>query len=108
MDRTQFTHIEVVLLAWQQLPVELTRLNVHWTFLESRYYRIAQADIQEKLNISLLEFFEQLKREHDITDFCSRVVMVKSETYRRIPDTEQLKVLDLPDWVWAEVEPGSA
>ncbi len=101
MERMQSTHIEVVLLTWQQLPDELTRLNAEWTFVESRFYRIAQTDIRESLNIGLLELFEQLKQENGIADFCSRIVLSKPEL-QKIPNTGQLDTHDLPDWVWLE------
>jgi len=101
MERTQCTHIEVVLLTWQQLPDELTRLNADWTFVESRFYRIAQADVMVSLNVGLLELFEQLKQENDIADYCSRVVQTRQQSYRA-PNTGQLVAHDLPDWVWLE------
>ena len=45
MSRTQITYVEVVLLSWQKLPDELLSLSANWLFLESRFYRIAQADM---------------------------------------------------------------
>jgi hypothetical protein len=88
MSRTQITHVEVVLLTWQKLPDELRSLSADWVFIECRFYRIAQADIVGELTIELLGFFEQLKKESRITDFCSRVVV-----------TEQARHCELPDWV---------
>jgi len=46
-----------------------------WIVMECRFYRIAQADIAGALTIELLEFFEQLKEQNRITDFCSRVCL---------------------------------
>jgi hypothetical protein len=88
MSRTQITHVEVVLLTWQKLPDELLSLSADWTLLECRFYRIAQADIEGELTLELLGFFERLKEENRITDFCSRVVV-----------TEQASHSELPDWV---------
>lgn len=88
MSGTQITYVEVVLLAWQELPEELLSLSVDWTVIECRFYRIAQADIVGALTIELLGFFEQLKEENRIIDFCSRVVLV-----------EQTQHSELPDWV---------
>ncbi len=105
MDRTQFAHIEVVLLTWQQLPDELTKLNTNWLFTDSRFYRIAQADIVDGLNIGLIGLFEQLKAENRITDFCSRVLATKLGASQQGPDTEQIIVSELPDWVRPEMAP---
>jgi hypothetical protein len=88
MSGTQITYVEVVLLAWQELPEELLSLSADWTVIECRFYRIAQADIVGALTIELLGFFEQLKEESRIIDFCSRVVVV-----------EQTQHSELPDWV---------
>jgi hypothetical protein len=88
MSGTQITYVEVVLLAWQELPEELLSLSTNWIFIDGRFYRIAQADIVGALTIELLGFFEQLKEENRIIDFCSRVVV-----------TEQTQLNELPDWV---------
>jgi hypothetical protein len=88
MSGTQITYVEVVLLVWQELPDELLNLNTDWTVIECRFYRIAQADIVGALTIELLGFFEKLKAENRIIDFCSRVVV-----------TEQTQHTELPDWV---------
>ena len=99
MSGTQLTHVEVVLLTWQQLPVELLSLSSDWMFTDSRFYRIAQADIAGELTIDLLGLFEQLKSEHLIADSCSRVVMAKKTSSAHLPDTEQAVKSELPDWV---------
>jgi hypothetical protein len=99
MSETQLTHVEVVLLTWQQLPVELLSLSSDWMFTDSRFYRIAQADIAGVLTIDLLGLFEQLKDEHRIADSCSRVVMPKRTTQAHFPHTEQAVQSELPDWV---------
>jgi hypothetical protein len=88
MSGTQITYVEVVLLAWQELPDELLSLSTDWTVIECRFYRIAQADIVGALTIELLGFFEQLKAENRIIDFCSRVVVA-----------EETQLNELPDWV---------
>lgn len=88
MSGTQITYVEVVLLAWQELPEEFLSLNTDWTVIECRFYRVAQADIAGALTIELLGFFERLKAENRIIDFCSRVVV-----------TEQTPLSELPDWV---------
>jgi len=88
MSGTQITYVEVVLLAWQELPDELLSLSTDWTVIECRFYRIAQADIVGALTIELLGFFEQLKAKNHIIDFCSRIVV-----------TEQTQHTELPDWV---------
>jgi hypothetical protein len=100
---TQYTHIEVVLLNWQPLPDALTRLHADWSFVESRFYRIAQADVVASLNVGLLELFEQLKLENDIADYCSRVVVTRHAPLKT-PNTGQLVADDLPDWVWLEAK----
>ena len=97
MRGTQLTHVEVVLLTWQQLPVELLNLSGDWMFTDSRFYRIAQADIAGELTIDLLGLCEQLKNEHRIADSCSRVVMAKQPAHT--PNTEQAIKSTLPDWV---------
>lgn len=99
MSGTQLTHVEVVLLTWQQLPVELLSLSGDWMFTDSRFYRIAQADIAGELTIDLLGLFEQLKDEHRIADSCSRVVMAKQAALAPLPNTEQAIKSELPDWV---------
>ncbi len=88
MSRTQITHVEVVLLTWQQLPEELLSLSADWIVMECRFYRIAQADMVGALTIELLRLFERLKEENRITDFCSRVVL-----------TGQARDSELPDWI---------
>jgi hypothetical protein len=99
MRRTQITHLEVVLLTWQPLPEELLSLSADWIFLECRFYRIAQADLEDILTLELLGLFEQLKAEHRITDVCSRVV-VRGQTEEHLPpDMEQASERALPDWV---------
>ena len=99
MSGTQLTHVEVVLLTWQQLPTELLSLSSDWMFTDSRFYRIAQADIAGELTIDLLGLFEQLKNEHRIADSCSRVVMAKQSFPSHSPNTEQTVKSELPDWV---------
>ncbi len=103
MGRALLAHVEVVLLTWQQLPDELITLNADWMFTESRFYRIAQVDIVGGLNIGLIGLFEQLKAENRITDFCSRVVVIKQAAYHEVPDTEQVVASELPDWVRPEI-----
>ena len=68
------TRVEVVLLSWQQLPEELLSLSANWMYLESRFYRIAQVDMEGVLTIEMLEFLEHLKEQNHIADFCSRVI----------------------------------
>lgn len=99
MIGTQLTHVEVVLLNWQQLPAELLSLGSDWMFTDSRFYRIAQADIAGELTINLLGLFEQLKHEHRIADACSRVVMAKQTTPAHLSNTGQAITSELPDWV---------
>ena len=99
MSGTQLTHVEVVLLTWQQLPVELLSLSSDWMFTDSRFYRIAQADLAGELTIDLLGLFEQLKHEHRIADACSRVVIAKQAALPQLPHTEQAITGELPDWV---------
>jgi len=55
--------------------------------MECRFYRIAQADIAGALTIELLEFFEQLKEQNRITDFCSRVVLTGQTEESGLLDT---------------------
>lgn len=105
MSRTLLTHVEVVLLSWQQLPDELLALSADWIVTESRFYRIAQADIATGtggFGIQLIRYFETLKTENRICDFCSRLVAATQETYPYSPDTEQLNVTELPAWVRQE------
>ena len=99
MSGTQLTHVEVVLLTWQKLPNELLSLSSDWMFTDSRFYRIAQADIMGELTIDLLGLFEQLKDEHRIADSCSRVVVMKRPATVPLPNTEQAVKSELPDWV---------
>src|SRR5205085_4512864 len=103
MRRTLLAHVEVVLLPWQQLPEELVALSADWIFTESRFYRIAQADVVGGLNIGLIGLFEHLKSENQISDFCSRVVAITQEVLRSVPDTEQIVASELPDWVRQEI-----
>ena len=99
MRRTLLAHVKVVLLTWQQLPEELVDLSADWLFTESRFYRIAQADVMGELTIALIGLFERLKAENQISDFCGRVVAVTQEALREVPDTEQFLKSELPDWV---------
>lgn len=99
MSGTQLTHVEVVLLTWQQLPNELLGLSSDWMFTDSRFYRIAQADITGELTIDLLGLFEQLKNAYRIADSCVRVVMAKQSAPLHLPNTEQAVKSELPDWV---------
>lgn len=99
MSRTQWTHVEVVLLTWQQLPEELLRLTADWTFIESRFYRIAQADMVSTLTLQVLGFFEQLKDEKRIADFCSRVVVTEQTKDLKLPDTGPARYSELPEWI---------
>jgi hypothetical protein len=103
MGRTLLAHVEVVLLTWQQLPDELFTLSGDWVFTDSRFYRIAQADIVGGLTMQLILLFEQLKAENRISDFCSRVVAITQETTRDPPDTGPFVASDLPDWVRQEI-----
>jgi hypothetical protein len=99
MSRTQITYVEVILLTWQQFPEELLSLCAEWIVMECRFYRIAQADIAGALTIELLEFFEQLKAENRITDFCSRVVLTRQTGESGLLDTGRARESELPDWV---------
>jgi hypothetical protein len=106
MSRTLLTHVEVVLLSWQQLPDELLTLSTDWIITESRFYRIAQADISggsSGFGIQLIRYFEALKTENRICDFCSRLVAATQDSYPFSPDTEQLSASELPAWVRQEV-----
>jgi hypothetical protein len=99
MSRTLITHVEVVLLTWQHLPEELLRLSAEWMFLEGRFYRIAQVDVMDALTLELLEFFERLKEEHRITDFCSRMIVAGQTDEIETIKSGQTKYSELPDWV---------
>ena len=99
MSRTQITYVEVVLLRWQKLPDELFSLSANWMFLESRFYRIARADMMGALTIEVLGLFEQLKGQNSITDFCSRVVAEKPNMTTQPIDRGQVLYSELPDWV---------
>ena len=103
MGRTLLAHVEVVLLNWQQLPDELITLSADWVFTDSRFYRIAQADILGRLTMQLILLFERLKAENRISDFCSRVVAITQEITRDAPDTDQVVARDLPAWVRQEI-----
>ncbi len=92
-------HVEVVLLSWQQLPDELLSLSANWMFLESRFYRIAQVDMAGVLTIEMLEFLEQLKEQHRIADFCSRVVVREQAVFTKTIDLGEAKYNELPEWV---------
>jgi hypothetical protein len=106
MMRTQFTHVEVILLSWQPLPDELSGLSTDWMYTDSRFYRIAQADIKDGLSVGLLGLFESLKRQSRITDFCSRVIGTQRTTTHFLPNTRPLLERGLPDWVRPEIRPG--
>jgi hypothetical protein len=99
MSRTLITHIEVVLLTWQHLPEELLRLSAEWMFLEGRFYRIAQADLVGALTLELLGFFEKLKEEERITDFCSRMIVAGQTDEIEPVSSGQSKYSELPDWI---------
>jgi len=99
MNRKQITHVEVVLLTWQQLPEELFSLSTEWVFMECHFYRIAQADMESGLTLELLEFFEQLKEENRITDFCSRIVLARQTDESKLLDSYQIQMSELPDWI---------
>jgi hypothetical protein len=105
MGQILLAHVEVVLLTWQQLPDELIALSADWMFTESRFYRIAQADVVGELNIELIGLFEQLKAEQRISDFCTRMVAIKRAATLELPETEQLARSDLPEWIRPEIEP---
>jgi len=99
MSRTQITYLEVVLLRWQQLPNELLNLSANWIFTESRFYRIAQADMGSTLTVEMLGLFEQLKKQNYITDFCSRVVIRTPDRSTQPVDKIQTNYSLLPDWI---------
>jgi hypothetical protein len=99
MSRTQITYVEVILLNWQKLPDELLSLSANWLFLESRFYRIAQADIVSALTVEVLGLFEQLKGQNSITDFCSRVVVRTRGVTTQPIEKVQANYSALPDWV---------
>ncbi len=99
MSRTQINYVEVVLLSWQKLPDELFSLSANWIFIESRFYRIAQADIYGALTVEVLGLFEQLKKQNYITDFCSRVVVRTSDATTQPIDRVQANYSALPDWI---------
>lgn len=92
-------HVEVVLLSWQQLPEELLSLSANWMYLESRFYRIAQVDMEGVLTIEMLEFLEQLKEQHQIADFCSRVIAREQAVSTKTIDLGEPKYNELPEWV---------
>lgn len=92
-------HVEVVLLSWQQLPEELLSLSANWMYLESRFYRIAQVDMEGVLTIEMLEFLEQLKEQHQIADFCSRVIARDQAVSTKTIDLGEAKYNELPEWV---------
>jgi hypothetical protein len=92
-------HVEVVLLSWQQLPDELLSLSANWMYLESRFYRIAQVDMEGVLTIEMLEFLEQLKELHQIADFCSRVIAREQAVSTKTIDLGEAKYNELPEWV---------
>ena len=99
MSRTQITYVEVVLLSWQKLPDELFSLSANWLFMESRFYRIAQADMGSSLTVKVLGVFEQLKKQNYITDFCSRVVVRTYDATTQPIDRVQANYSALPDWI---------
>src|SRR5215471_9057152 len=99
MSRTQINYVEVVLLSWQKLPDELFSLSANWVFIESRFYRIAQADMDGALTVEVLGLFEQLKKQNYITDFCSRVVVRTQDATTQPVDGVQANYSLLPDWI---------
>ena len=99
MSRTQIAYVEVVLLSWQQLPEDLLSLSANWIFTESRFYKIAQADIVSALTVEMLGLFEQLKKQNYITDFCSRVVIRTPNRFTQPIDRMQANYSLLPDWI---------
>jgi hypothetical protein len=102
MSKMQITCIEVILLNWQKLPDELRSLSANWIFTESRFYRIAQADMVSTLTVEMLGHFEQLKKQNHITDFCSRVVVKPQEVTTQPLDRVQANYNFLPDWIRPE------
>jgi hypothetical protein len=103
MMKTQRTHVEVILLTWQPLPDELLNLSANWMFTDSRFYRIAHADIMDGLSIGLIGLFERLKQQSRITDFCSRVVVTQRTTTVSLPENQPLVGRELPDWVRPDI-----
>jgi hypothetical protein len=99
MSRAQITYVEVILLSWQKLPDELFSLSADWIFTESRFYRIAQADMSRALTVEMLGLFEHLKKQNSITDFCSRVVVKIQEMTTQPLDRVQANYSVLPDWI---------
>ncbi len=99
MNRTQIAYVEVILLSWQNLPEELFSLSANWIFTESRFYRIAQADMGSALTVEMLGLFEQLKKQNAITDFCSRVVVKAQEMITQPLERMQANYSALPDWI---------
>ncbi len=99
MTTTQITCIEVILLSWQKLPEELRILSTNWIFTESRFYRIAQADMSSSLTVEMLGLFAQLKKQNHITDFCSRVVVRPQEVTTQPLDKAKANYNNLPDWI---------
>lgn len=99
MSGTQIMHVEVVLLSWQQLPEELLSLSANWLYLESRFYRIAQVDMEGVLTIEMLEFLEHLKEQNQIADFCSRVIAREQAAFAKTIDLGEAKYRELPEWV---------
>src|SRR5260370_13103984 len=99
MSRTQMTRVEVVLLSWQQLQEELLSLSANWMYLESRFYRIAQVDMEGVLTIEMLEFLEHLKEQNHIADFCSRVIAREQAASIKTIDLGEAKYSELPEWV---------
>jgi hypothetical protein len=73
MSRTQITFVEVVLLRWQKLPDEFLSLSANWTFTESRFYKIAQADMVSALTVEMLGLFEQVKKSRTISPIFAAV-----------------------------------
>jgi hypothetical protein len=92
-------HVEVVLLSWQQLPEELLSLSANWMYLESRFYRIAQVDMEGVLTIEMLEFLEHLKEQNHIADFCSRVIAREQGVFTKTIDLGEARYNELPEWV---------
>jgi hypothetical protein len=93
------TYVEVILLSWQKLPDELISMSANWFFTESRFYRIAQADMGGALTLEMLGLFEQLKKQNHITDFCSRVVIRTQGMTTEPLERVQANYSSLPDWI---------
>ena len=102
MSSTHIACIEVILLSWQKLPDELRSLSTNWIFTESRFYRIAQADMDSSLTVEMLGLFEQLKKYNHITDFCSRVVVRPKEMTTQPLDRVKANYSNLPEWIRPE------